>query len=28
VIDFKGWKIDTIRPLWIQGFGDISGSGR
>lgn len=28
VVDFKGWKIDTIRPLWIQGFGDLSGADR
>ncbi len=23
-----GWKIDTIRPLWIQGFGDLRDGGR
>lgn len=28
VVDVRGWKIDTIRPLWIQGFGDLAGNNR
>ncbi len=24
----NGWRIDTIRPLWIQGYGDLRDGAR